>query len=146
MDSIQRYEFHKIFDRVTETVDLADCHGALAIENKLKDVRDKSRIKSKLSKTRAGRIKYGGQAEWLDTLIERDFAGRAVLEANINPHGFIALTLRYGKKIARERILAQKRAELRARGAYATVPRRVSRVPEYRRIPTYRRRFRRERF
>lgn len=146
MDNITRYEFHKIFDRVTDSVDLGGCLGALAIENKLKEARDWSRTKSKISKTKARRVKFGGRAEWLDTLIEHDFAGRAIFEASRNSHGLIALTLKYGKKKARERILAQKRAELRSRGAFAIVPRRASRVPKYRRIPTYRRRFRRERF
>lgn len=145
MDSLQRYEFHAIFDRVTDTVDLEGCLSALGIENRLKAVRDWSKTKSKISKTKAGRLRFGGRAEWLDNLIEHDFAGRAIFEAGRDPHGIIRMTLKYGRQEARIRILAQKRAELRSRGAYAIVPRRVSRIPEYRRIATHRRRFRRER-
>jgi hypothetical protein len=151
MDSVTRYEFHKIFDRVSENIDLKGRTSALAIELKLKDVRDRSKAKFKIYKASAKRVEAGRRAEWLDTLIEHDFAGRTIFEAIRNPRGMIALTLKHGRQEARQRILAQRRAELRARGFYAVVPRvarlpkiqEVPRRPEFRRIPTHRRQFRR---
>ena len=146
MDSVQRYEFHEIFDRFSRNVDLEGCMSALAIEQKMIEVRDRSKAKSKASATRTGRAKFGGRAEWLDTLIEHDFAGRAIFEAARNPRGIIAMTLKYGRQEAQRRILAQRKAALRSRGAFIVVPSRVSRIPEYRRIPTHRRLFKREEF
>jgi hypothetical protein len=93
---------------------------------------------------KTSRIELGQRTEWLDTLIEHDFAGRTIFEASRNPRGIIALTLIYGRQEAERRILAQRKAALRSRGAFVIVPRRISRIPEYRRIPTHRRQ--RERF
>ena len=146
MDSVSRPEFHEIFERVSANIDLKQCTNALAIEQKLKEVRDRSKVKFKTSKTRTRRIKLGRRTEWLDTLIEADFAGRVIFEASRNPRGKIALTLIYGRQEAQRRILAQRKAALRSRGAFIIVPRRVSRIPEYRRIPTHRRLFKREQF
>lgn len=151
MDSVTRYEFHKIFDRVSAHINLKNCTSALAIELKLTDVRDRSKAKFKICKARAKRVEAGRRAEWLDTLIEHDFAGRTIFEASRNPRGIIALTLIHGRQEARQRILAQRRAELRARGSYGIIPRvarlpdvqEVPRRPEFRRIPTHRRQFRR---
>ena len=144
MDSISRPEFAAIFDRISRNIDLKGCTSPLAIELELTEVRDRCKAKSKASTTKTERRKFGSRAEWLDTLIENDFAARAVFEALRNPHGIIAMTLIYGRQEARRRILAQKKAALRSRGAFVTVPRRISRIPEYRRIPTHRRQ--RERF
>jgi len=146
MDSISRPEFHEIFERVSANIDLKQCTNALAIEQKLKEVRDRSKVKFKTSKTRTRRVEVGRRTEWLDTLMEHDFASRAIFEASRNPRGIIAMTLKYGRPEAQRRILAQRRAALRSRGAFIIVPRRVSRIPEYRRIPTHRRQFKRERF
>lgn len=146
MDSIQRYEFHAIFDRVTRTIDLQYCTSALAIEQKLIEARNKSRAKSKIYRTKASA--FGRKAEWLDRLIEHDFAGRAIFEAHRNPHGFIAMTLIYGRQGAMLRIEAQRKTAIRSRLAYGAIPRvaetlRVPgapRRPEFSRIPTHRRR------
>jgi len=134
MDSVPRYEFHLIFDRVSMNIDLKGCTSALAIERALKEVRDRSKAKFKIVRDRARRVKYGRRAEWLDTLIENDFAGKAIFEAHRNPHGIIAMTLTYGRQEAQQRILAQRRAQLRARITYGTAPR-VPAVPTTRRVP-----------
>ena len=146
VDSISRPEFHAIFDRVSKNIDLKRCTTAQAIEEELKDVRDKSKAKHKIAKaseiarTREKAVVFGKRAEWLDTLIEHDFAGRTIFEAYREPKGIIALTLIHGRQMARQRILAQKRAALRwvlaQRGpGVPGIPRR----PEFRRIPTHRR-------
>jgi len=146
MDSISRPEFGYIFDRVSKNIDLKLCLTAQVIEEELKDARDRSRVKYKTARasdyarTREKAAEFGREAEWLDTLIEHDFAGRAVFEAHREPKGIIALTLIHGRQMARQRILAQKRAALRwvlsQRGPGAL---RFPRRPEFRRIPTHRR-------
>lgn len=146
MDSISRYEYHEIFDRVSLDIDLKYCTNALAIEQALIEVRSRCKAKSKISRTKTGRARYGRRAEWLDTLIETDFAGRAIFEAHRKPHGIIATTLKYGRQEAQRRIMAQRTAQLRARMTYGTAPRvptvptprRVPRKPWYRRIHTHR--------
>lgn len=140
MDSISRYEFHEIFDRVSMYIDLTGCISALAIEQALVEARGRSKAKSKISRTDTARARHGRRAELLDNLIENDFAGRAVYEARANPTGSIALTLRYGRQEAR-RIIAQRRTAQRKRLAYPTIPRKSLKVPKkpwFRRIPTHR--------
>ena len=153
LDSIPRYEFHEIFDRVSANIDLEGCTSALAIEEKMEEVRGKCKAKSKINRTKTGRARYGRRASWLDNLIENDFAGRTIFEARSNPRGLIALTLTYGRQEAQQRILAQRKAAIRSRLAYGVIPRvartvgvsGVPRRPEFSRIPTYRRRRWRER-
>jgi hypothetical protein len=148
MDSISRPEFAQIFDRVYSHIKLKGRPSALAIELELIEVRDRCKAKSKTSPTRTERAKYGRRAEWLDTLIEHDFAGRVMFEAHRNPHGLIALTLKYGRQEALQRIKAQRKAAIRSRLAYGTIPRAartlgvpgIPKRPEFSRIPTHRRR------
>jgi hypothetical protein len=148
MDTIQRYEFHAIFDRVSTNIDLKGCTSALAIEIALAEARDKSKVKFKTYRMKAKKVRFGRKAEWLDTLVEHDFAGRAIFEAHRNQRGLIALTLIHGRQKA-QRILAQRRAEYRSRLAYPMgprAPRKIPKRPELRRIPTRRRRLRGEQF
>lgn len=146
MDSVPRYEFHTIFDRVSATIDLKGCTTALAIELALREVRDKSKAKLKFHRGKVMGSEFGRKVEWLDTLIEKDFAGRTIFEARRNPQGPIALTLFYGRQRALQRIEAQRRTALRyiiALGAGPRVPRVPvvpKRIPELRRKPTYRKR------
>ena len=122
-------------------MELAGCTNALAIEFALKEARDESKAKFKLNRVKARKAELGRQAEWLDTLIETDFAGRATFEARRDPRGPIALTLIYGKQEAR-RIIAERKARLRSRLTYRPfpqVPTVPKKIPELRRIPTRRR-------
>jgi len=140
MDSISRPEFAGIFDRVTMDVDLKGCTSAIQIGNYLKIARHYAKTKSKESKWEFNRRAYGFKAEEFDKLLEYDFAGRVISEAQREPKGIVALTLIHGRQMAQQRILAQKRAALRwvlaQRGpGVPGIPRR----PEFRRIPTHRR-------
>ena len=83
------------------------------------------RLKSGINRAIARQTRY--RAEQIDKLIEHDFAGRAIFEGNIAPKGIIANTLRYGRKEALRRILAQKRAAVRAGRAGSKL-----RTPEFR--------------
>jgi len=114
MDSISRPEFAAIFDRVSTTVDLRGATSAARIGNYLKIVRQYSKDKAKESKWSWERKRHGYAAEEYDKLIEHDFAGRTIYEANRNPRGIIALTLKYGKREAEARMKAQARAKVRS--------------------------------
>jgi len=83
------------------------------------------RLKSGINRVMAAQRRY--RADQIDKLIEHDFAGRAIFEANRAPKGIIAMTLRYGKKEAKKRIIAQKRAEVRGGKAGLQL-----RTPEFR--------------
>lgn len=118
MDSLSRPEFHGIFDRVSMDVELEGATTAISIENRLKVERHYAKTRAKTAKRRYARRFYKFKAEELDRLLEHDFAGRAIYTANIDPKGIVAQTLLYGRGEARRRILAQKRAAIRARGWY----------------------------
>lgn len=71
----------------------------------------------KLTINRALRDQRMYIAEQLNKLIEHDFAGRAIWEANRHPRGIVAQTLVYGSEMADYRFLtAQARSQARFRG------------------------------
>ena len=113
MDSIPSYEFHKIFNRVSLDVPLTGCNTATAISNSLRIARHKAKNNAKKETTRSARKYWFFKAEEQDKLLEHDFAGRVMFEANRKPKGFIALSLIYGRKTAKQKINAQKRASAR---------------------------------
>jgi hypothetical protein len=115
LDSISRPEYTGIFCRFSMDVDLKGATNAMAIENRLKVARAESKARAKAAKVTLGKQFYGFKAEQFDKLIEHDFAGRAIFEAMRDRKGIIALTLIYGRQEAKQRILAQKRAAIRAR-------------------------------
>jgi hypothetical protein len=134
-----------MFHRLSMDVDLTGLTSALAIELALKEARSISKAKYKICRTEAVRERHGKRAEFLDVLIEHDFGSRAIFESRVNPTGSIALTLKYGRQEA-DRIIAQRRAEMRMRIPCQTVPRAptvparrmVLKKPWFRRIPTHR--------
>lgn len=152
METVLSREFGELFDRLSGQIDLQGCTTAALLEAKLIEVRDMHKTQYNIAKesvharVRAKAAVYARKAEQLDTLIENNFAGRTIYEAGKNPRGMIAMTLKYGKQEARRRILARQRAELRYTlaqrgiGRGLGVQRRIQKIPEYRRIPTYRRR------
>ena len=98
-------------------VELGGATTGIAIENRLKIARHYAKTKSKTAKIGYAKKFYGFKGEELDKLIEHDFPDRAIFEANLHPKGIIHQTLLYGREEGRKRILAQKRADIRA-GAY----------------------------
>ena len=126
MWDVSRPEFSQIFDRTSEDVDLKNCTTPQQIDNALKIERHKSKMKAREAKVRVVREYHAYRTEQLDKLIEKDFSGRAIFEANRNPKGMIGQTLLHGRVEARKRVLAQKRAEIRSRGAKIMV-----RTPEF---------------
>jgi hypothetical protein len=137
LDSIPSYVFHQIFDRASHDVDLQGCRTAIQIENRLRTARHHAKKLAKTARNANRRKRWWYQAEQLDKLIEHNFAGRAIHETHRNPRGLVALTLLYGRKTARERIEAQKRARGRPRFDF----KRAKEIPALRRKRVFRRRF-----
>jgi hypothetical protein len=113
MDSLSSPEFHKIFNRVTEYIDLKGKFMVEEIEEELRKAREKCLKLRRKAETSQDRAKFKRSAIGYGNLLEYGFSSRVVYEANVNPKGIVAMTLKYGKKVAKRRILAQKRAQIR---------------------------------
>lgn len=116
MDSIPSYEFHKIFDRISQTVNLKGKFSAEEIEEELVRVRNACKRMAERAETRERQVLYNSKKVAIDKLIEYGFAGRVIAEARADPEGKVALTLRYGYEEARKRLLAQARTKIRFAG------------------------------
>ena len=117
MDSIPAREFVKLFERVSEYVDLADCETPEDIEMKmLSAIKIMRRARDKAKKESTAK-KWGGRVKLLYILgrdgvpcvseklkgkIRMGFARRAIQYAEIHPRSRLALTLTYGKKTAKK--------------------------------------------
>ena len=113
MDSISSYEFHKIFSRVSDFIDFKGKFTVKEIEEALLKAREKCKRLRREAETAQERAKFKRAAIRHEHLLEYGFADRAVYEASRNPKGIVAMTLKHGKKEAKRRILAQKRARIR---------------------------------
>lgn len=113
MDNIPSYEFHRIFHRTAQTVNLKGKFTAEEIEEELVRVRDICKRLSERAETRKTQTKYRFKAVQLDRLIEYGFPQRVIAEARAKPKGIVALTLRYGHEEAKRRMLAQARTRTR---------------------------------
>jgi hypothetical protein len=115
MDSVPRYEFYGIFGRLPKTFNIKSKCTEEEIEDELIKTRDKCLRKAKKAETSKDRAKFKRAAIHYNNLIEHGFAARVLYEARINPKGLIGMSLKYGIPEAKERILAQKRAQIRSR-------------------------------
>lgn len=113
MDSIPSYEFHKIFDRISQIIDLKGKFTAEEIEEELLRVRNVCKRLSERAETRKNQVLYRAKKVAMDRLIEYGFADRVIAEAMVDPHGKVGLTLRYGYAEAKRRLLAQARTKFR---------------------------------
>ena len=117
MDFLPDREFHPIFDRVSRKVNLKGAGTPAEINKRLKQKIDEYaslRIKKQLKPRVAKRRIYD-----LKKLMFAGFGRRTIDEAVANPQGKIALTLRYGRKKAKDILLARAReriGSLRVRG------------------------------
>jgi hypothetical protein len=120
MDSVTRKEFHKIFRRVAGYLNLKGKYTVEAIEEELIKAREKCLKLRRKAETQQDRAKFKRAAMGYDRLLEHGFAARAVYEARRHPRALVGMTLKYGYREAVDRILAQKRAEIRSklRGKY----------------------------
>ena len=125
LDSLSIPEFAGIFDRVSMDIDLAGATTGIAIENRLKVHRHYAKTRARSAKRVRGRKFYGFKAEELDKLIEHDFSGRAIHEANVRPKGLICQTLLYGREEALKRVKERAKAVIKAM-AYVVPEREVA--------------------
>jgi hypothetical protein len=110
MDSVPSYEFHEIFDRVTEYIDLYGIFTIEGMEVELQRAREKCRKHYRNAKNTWERARFKRAAVGYGRLLKHNFASRVLREARKNPDNIIGMTLRYGKTDAKRRIAAQKRA------------------------------------
>jgi hypothetical protein len=113
MDRISSFEFFRIFDRVSDTVDLSGKFTVAEIERELAKVRDYCARKYQEAESTRERARFKTDMVSFNNLILYGFADRTIREALKNPNGIIAMTLRFGKAWARRRILAQRRTQTR---------------------------------
>lgn len=113
MDSIPSYEFHEIFDRTTDVLDLEGKGTVSEIERALWRVREYCRRRYQRAETSRERARFKTAAVNYDNLLRYGFARRVIREAVSDPNGVIASTLRFGKIEARRRILAQRTTRTR---------------------------------
>jgi len=111
VDFIPDKEFHKIFNRVSKKVDLkgADTPQEInrRLNRKIKEYSHSSGI-TPLAQFRARR-----RISELENLMSAGFGRRTIDEAVANPREKVALTLKYGRKKARDILLARERRRLR---------------------------------
>ena len=111
MDSVSDYEFHEIFQRVTDYIDLQGKFTPEEIDRELERARVKCKKLYRNAENRRQQIRFKRAAMGYARLLEYDFASRVLREARTNPKGIIGMTLVYGVTEARRRILAQERVK-----------------------------------
>jgi hypothetical protein len=113
MDSISSYEFHAIFDRVTDKISLQGKFTPEDIAQQLNETKKKcERQRHRTAKPRL-RAKLRQEAIQYRNLIDYGFPERVITEAIVKPKGIIAMTLKYGKTNARQIILSRKKTQIR---------------------------------
>lgn len=115
MDSMHSPEFHCIFNRTSNYVDLKGKFTERAIEKALWRAREYCRKNYRKAPTQGARIRLKRNIIQIDRLLQYGFAQRTIFEARLHPKGFVAMTLKLGKAEVKRRLLAQKRAQIRFR-------------------------------
>jgi hypothetical protein len=113
MDSIPSFEFHEIFSRVSIYVDLQGKVTAQAMNEELWKAREKCKRKHLEARNAYDRVKFRNVVARYGNLIRNGFAQRTLKEALIEPEGFIANTLLFGRIEAKRRLDAQRRSRMR---------------------------------
>lgn len=115
MDSIPRYEFHKIFRRLSYDVNLKGAFTPEDIDDRLEEAISKFREAARDTMRESERKRLFKKARAIEILKVKGFAERTIREAINNPYGFVSLTLHYDIKKAEEMRLAFERARRRRR-------------------------------
>jgi len=129
MDTLVDRDFAKIFDRVTEYIDVRDCETPEDVERKMLSAIKMMRKIAKKAKKDSTKKKWYGRIKLLGILgrdgvpatskklkgkIRMGFARRTIQYVEAHPRSIVALTLQYGKetarKILRKRLLKRRRA------------------------------------
>ena len=106
-DFVPDSEFNRIFDRVIFIVDLRGAKTPAEINKRLKMACDQARS---LRRTYRPKLSQG----WISFLrkLVPSFGRRTIDEAVANPRGKVALTLKYGRKKAKDILLDRARRRL----------------------------------
>jgi hypothetical protein len=113
MDEMPDPEFHELFDRTTNYIDLRGKVTVNQISKELWKAREQCKSLYLRAKNMYERANYRNAIAGYDNLIRYGFANRTIKEALANPRGFIANTLIYGKIEAKRRLDAQRRSRMR---------------------------------
>jgi hypothetical protein len=113
MDSIPSYEFHAIFERTSQAIDLKGKYTEEEIEEELIRVRNKCKRLAEQAETRKKQAIYNSKKVAIEKLVEYGFPRRVIIEAQRDPKGKVALTLQCGYREAKRRLLAQARTKMR---------------------------------
>ena len=113
VDSIPRYEFHKIFRRVSYDVDLKHTSTPEDIDDRLDNAIWNFRMAAKATWRESEKKKLYKKAKGLEILKENGFAEATIREVINNPYGFVSLTLRFDRDRAEEMKRAFERARRR---------------------------------
>jgi hypothetical protein len=105
MDLLPDKEFNKVFNRISETIDLRGAGTPAEISKRLyRKIRE---IEYDNRANPLAPLQLESKISPLKTLISEGFGRRTIAEAMADPHGKVALTLKYGRHQAR-RILAKR--------------------------------------
>lgn len=108
MDSLKDKEFNEIFERISITVDLKGCRTAEDINRRL---RQKIRENSYLAGPKILALLHAkNRNSFLERLIP-GFSRRVIDAAIANPRGQEALTLKFGRKKAKDILLDRERMQ-----------------------------------
>jgi len=106
MDFMPDIEFHILFRRISNTIDLEGCATPQEVN---------SRLKQRINEYKAhGVTPFGNYVAYkkiaaLRNLVAGGFGRRTIAEAMAKPHGEVALTLKYGRETARRILTRRKR-------------------------------------
>ena len=119
MDDTQILVFYLTFDGVSDVIDFRGKNTAESIEAEFRKAKRKYEGYSNIAEKSQEREQLKQVAANYDGLLKNDFASKMMVQVQEKPNGLIALTLKFGKKQAWQRIfremMSEHRKELRKR-------------------------------
>ena len=108
-------EFHAVFNRVSKIIDFRGAYGVNAVHQRINHHIYSLEGKRVIMQERGRRPpKYltSDQVQLAKLLKQDRFAQNVTSELVSNPHGFVALTVRYGRKKAEQMSLRRRRRRI----------------------------------
>jgi hypothetical protein len=114
LDFLPDREFHPLFKRVSQKINLKGCETKQDIDGRLKS--RINRLKNRKRELRKHGYSSGAldrnREQWVK-LLDHNFGGRTMDEAIARPRGIEGLTLKYGASKASEILYRRSRSRLR---------------------------------
>ena len=107
MDFFPDKEFHKLFDRISQRINLEGAGSPTEINERLRQRIQE--LKYIYGNDPLAPLRTQGPISQIRALISGGFARHAIDEAIANPHGEIALTLKLGKRRAQKILMKRRR-------------------------------------